>query len=179
MYDKPFADPRMSSDDKETSRARSVALRLLAAKSRSAAEIRERLSRRFAKETVEHTVAHLIDGGLLNDAEFAQQWRRSRETRKPRSRRMIEQELRQRGIADDLIDNALQDYDSQDAAYRAAARYAARQARSDQATFARRVGAFLERRGFEPAVVRRTLQRLREELEVGAPFAVGPAYDQP
>ena len=150
----------------EAAQARNAALRLLTIRPRTVAEMRERLEPRFGADTVEQTLARLLSEGLLNDAEFAQQWRSSRERRKPRSRRMIEQELRSKGIADDVVSDALEDYDSYDAAYRAAARYAARQKGTGRETFNRRVGAFLERRGFEYEIIRRTLQQLREELDI-------------
>ena len=104
--------------------------------------------------------------GLVDDADFAGQWRQSRERRKPSSRGMIEQELKQKGVADNVIEEALVDFDSTGAAYRAVSKYASRQAGRDKATFDRRVRAFLSRRGFEPEIVRTTLHRLRQELSI-------------
>ena len=150
----------------EEAQARSAALRLLAIRPRTVSEMSDRLTARFETPLVEQTLARLQSEGLLNDTEFARQWRSTRERRKPRSRRMIEQELQRKGVAEDIASNALEGYDSSDAAYRAAARYAARQKDSGRATFDRRVGAFLERRGFEPAIIRQTLRQLREESEL-------------
>ena len=155
----------------EAAQARNTALRLLTVRPRTVAEMRARLESRFESLVVEQTLARLQSEGLLNDTEFARQWRSSRERRKPRSQRMIEQELRRKGVAEEVIGDALEGYDSSDAAYRAAAKYAARQKGSGRAIFNRRVGAFLERRGFEGEVIRRALQQLREELglpEAGA-----------
>lgn len=148
----------------EAAQARNAALRLLTVRSRTVEEMRNRLGQRYGTSVVEQTVARLQSEGLLNDAEFAQQWRSSRERRKPRSRGMIERELRDRGVEDSVISETLEGYDSADAAYRAAARYTARQFHCDRTTFDRRVGTFLNRRGFEPGVIRQTIQRLREEL---------------
>jgi len=142
----------------EADRARSAALRLLSLKPRTVSEIRERLSRRFDSNSVELAVSRLLSEGLLDDAKYAKQWRDNRERRKPRGRRMIARELNARGIADHLIENALEGYYSIDAARRAAFKYAARQSASNRATFDRRVGAFLDRRGFEPEVIRKILQ---------------------
>lgn len=150
----------------EAAQARNAALRLLTTRPRTVEEMRKRLGQRFGAWAVEQTVSRLQSEGLLNDEEFAQQWRSSRERRKPRSRGIIERELRDKGVAEDIIGGALEGYDSADAAHRATARYAARQSGSGRAVFDRRVGAFLGRRGFEPSVIRQTLQQLREELEV-------------
>lgn len=147
----------------EANQARNAALRLLTVRSRTVEEIKNRLSQRYRATIIEQTVARLQSEGLLNDAEFAQQWRSSRERRKPRSRGMIKRELRDKGVDDSIISETLEGYDSADAAYRAAARYAARQSASDRSTFDRRVGSFLNRRGFEASVIRQTLQRLREQ----------------
>ena len=151
---------------REVAQARSAALRLLAIRPRTVAEIRKRLESRFGTPEVEQTLDRLQSEGLLNDTEFARQWRSSRERRKPRSRRMIEQELQSKGVAEDIASNALEGYDSYDAAYRAVAKYAARQKGNSRIAFDRRVDAFLERRGFERAIIRRVLQQLREELDL-------------
>ena len=150
----------------DADRARGAALRLLALKPRTVSEIRERLGRRFDSNSVEKAVSRLLSEGLLNDAEYAQQWRDSRERRKPRGRRLITRELNARGIAGHLIESALEGYDSMDAARGAAFRYAARQSASDRVTFDRKVGVFLDRRGFEPEVIRNVLRELREELNI-------------
>ncbi len=177
MHHSPPINPDLTLERTETDRARGTALRLLALRSRTVSEIREKLAKSFGSEAVEQAIARLLNEGLLNDAEFAQQWRQSRERRKPRSRSAIERELKQRGISEDVIDEALEDYDSLDAAYRAATRYAARQAGSDRAIFHRRVSAFLGRRGFGADIIRQTLQQLREELEIGGRPTTEPADD--
>ena len=150
----------------EAAQARQAALRLLTIRPRTVEEMRQRLSDRYGDAAAEQTVARLQAEGLLNDAEFARQWRTSRERRKPRSRGMIQRELRHKGVADDIISDALEGYDSAAAAHRAAARYAARQAAQGRAVFDRRVGAFLGRRGFDGQVIRQTLERLRQDLDV-------------
>ena len=158
----------------DADRARGAALRLLSLKPRTVSEIRERLLRRFDADSVEQTVSRLLNEGLLDDANYAQQWRDSRERRRPRSRRMIARELKDRGVAAHLIEDALEGYDSPEAARRAAARYAQRQSASDRVTFDRRVGAYLARRGFETNVIREVLRELRQNLEIGGSF---PAAD--
>lgn len=149
-----------------TTQATTAALRLLATRPRTIAEIRQRLTPRFGTEAAEKTISRLQSQGLLNDADFAQQWRNARERRKPRSPAMIAQELRAKGIADEIITQTLDGYDAPAAAHRAAARYAARQAHNNRATFDRRVTAYLHRRGFNSEITRQTLQQLRQELNI-------------
>ena len=171
MSREPFTETANPPSKTETERARGAALRLLALRPRTVSEIRERLGRRFDNNTVEKVVSHLLNDGLLDDADYAQQWRQSRERRKPRGPRMIAKELKARGVADDLIKDALEGYDSLEAARRAAFRYAIRQSAADRTTFDRRVGAFLDRRGFETDVIRRVLQEFREELGINGSFS--------
>ena len=150
----------------QEAQAINTALRLLAIRPRTVDEMRQRLSTRFGPAAAEKTVNRLQAQGLLNDSAFAQQWRNSRERRKPRSQGMIQRELRAKGVADEIISQTLEGYDSAAAAHRAAARYAARQSGGGRAVFDRRVGAFLNRRGFNGETIRQTLERLREELQV-------------
>ena len=170
MSREPFTETVNPPSRTENERARGAALRLLALRSRTVSEIRERLGRRFDNNTVEKVVSRLLSDGLLDDADYAQQWRQSRERRKPRGPRMIAKELKARGVADDLIKDALEGYDSLEAARRAAFRYATRQSAADRTIFDRRVGAFLVRRGFETEVIRKVLQEFREELGINGSF---------
>ena len=148
-------------------KARGTALRLLALRPRTVAEMKQRLTGRFDAATAEQAVTRLEAEGLLNDEAYARQWRESRERRRPRSARMIAAELRHKGVPAETIAGALEDFDSQAAAYRAAAKYASRQAGKDRTTFDRRVGAFLDRRGFQPSLIHDTVRQLREELGIG------------
>ncbi len=177
MDEAHLPDTALAPGSRDVNRARGAALRLLALRPRSVAEMREKLGRRFGTELAEMTVSRLESDGLLDDADFAQQWRESRDRRNPRGRKLIAKELKQRGVPDDAIESALQDFDSNGAARRAATRYAARQADCDRTTFDRRVGAFLDRRGFESSIVRETLRQLRVELEIEDRLADGHCQD--
>ena len=164
MYDARQSGPDEHPDlETRPPNATSAALRLLALRPRTVAEMTGRLEKRFGKQEAERIAQWLQAKGLLDDAEFAQQWRQSRERRRPRSRGMIEQELKQKGVATPVIEKAMEGFDSTEAAYRAAFKYASRQTRYDRKTFDRRVAAFLNRRGFESEVIRKTLHRLRQE----------------
>ena len=68
------------------------------------------------------------------------------------------------GVDSEVVREALSDYDSAENAYRAAARYASRLVGAEFPEFRRKLWAFLQRRGFESAVIRQTVERLREEL---------------
>ena len=166
MDEANIADIAAAPGRREANRARGAALRLLALRPRSVAGMREKLERRFGAELADMTVSHLEAEGLLNDEHFAQQWCDSRDRRSPRSSKLIKRELKQRGVPEEAIETALQDFDSGEAARRAGARYAAKQIGCDRVTFDRRVGAFLDRRGFDLSVIRETLREFRTELAI-------------
>ena len=144
--------------------AKQAALRLLAYRPRSVEELRRRLKERFSEPAVEQTVAALRTQGLLDDAAFAREWRCQRERLRPRGPATIANELRRLGVDSEVVDDALADFDAAGNAYRAAARYASRQSRQDYPEFRRKLWAFLQRRGFDAAVVRQTVERLWQEL---------------
>jgi len=148
----------------EIQRCRAAAFRLLDYRARSRAELSSRLIRRgFPAATVESVTARLTEQGLLNDAEFAQQWQENRASFSPRSGAMLRRELRVKGVATELIDAAVAQVDDVAVAYRAAAGRAARLKTDDYAEFKNRLGGYLRRRGFDYAVIKETLERLWRE----------------
>jgi regulatory protein len=140
------------------------ALRLLSYRQRSEAELRDRLVRkRVPANIVGDTIQRLRDAGLLDDTQFAQRWVDDRDQRAPRSRRLIAQELRAKGINKETISGATATVDELDAAYRAAERRARSMTSPSHSDFRRRIGDFLIRRGFDYEVVNRTVARLWDE----------------
>ncbi|HET6316889.1 MAG TPA: regulatory protein RecX [Chloroflexota bacterium] len=148
-----------------------VALRYLAARPRSEAEVRRRLTRSdrrgggFSSDQVEATLTQLRQHGLLDDARFAQYWLEQRRTFRPRGARLLQAELRQRGIASDLAAEttaALADDSAAVAqdAYRAARKRALQLADADERTFRTRIGQFLARRGFDWETIAAVTERL-------------------
>ena len=139
-----------------------AAYHLLALRPRSQQEMTSRLSRRFPPPVVAQAVERLCSRGYLDDTAFARYWREQRETFRPRSRLLLLQELRQKGINGEAIAQALEGWDEEANAYRAGQR-PARHPAPDHLTFCRKVEAFLRRRGFGLATAREAAQKLWEE----------------
>lgn len=149
-------------------RALAAALRLLAYRPRSVAELRTRLKQRaFAVDAIEETIGRLRRGGLLDDEQFARSWVESRERTSPRSRRLISSELRAKGVDARLAERSVAGADDEDAAYRAAARRAQSGRSLPHEEFRRRLGGFLLRRGFDYEVINRVVAKLWEEKGEG------------
>lgn len=89
-------------------RARALCLRQLTAGPRTADQLAQAMSRGGIESDVVVTVlARLTDVGLIDDEAFAAAWVESRHSRRGTSRRALAQELRTRGVADDLIGAAV------------------------------------------------------------------------
>jgi len=141
--------------------AHEAALRLLAYRPRSEAEIRQRLARRgLPPQVVQETIARLRDQGLLSDAAFARFWVETRDQTSPRGRRLLWQELAAKGIERETIRQAIAPVAEEDAALRAAQKKARHLQSQDYPVFRRRLGDFLLRRGFPYPTVRTIVERL-------------------
>ena len=89
-----------------------AAARFLEARPRSVQETRRRLvSAGYRADLVEATIEGLVELGMLDDEAFARMWLESRDRAHPRGRRALRQELRLKGIDDDI---ALQALDQRD-----------------------------------------------------------------
>ncbi len=146
------------------------ALRYLSPRPRSEAEIRARLNRHgFDADTIEQVLTKLKEQGLVDDIAFARFWRENRENFRPLSRRLIELELKQKGVDAETIAEASAGVDDELGAYQAAQRKARSLAGLDYSSFRKRLGAFLKRRGFDYELVNRTIDRVWQERDNARP----------
>jgi regulatory protein len=172
----------LSDEDVERLRAREderslfdAAVRFLAPRPRSRAEVRRRLLRPHPRrptpslEAVERILDRLQQLELLDDRQFAGFWIENRERFSPRAARALGQELRQRGVARETVEE-VSDPDRDDERALAAGRQRLRSvAGLDYEAFRARLGGFLLRRGFGYGVVRAAVRTLWEESRGGAP----------
>ena len=139
------------------------ALNYLSYRPRSSAEMSRYLRGKDVPSGVsEEVLQRLSAAGLLDDLAFAQYWVENRETFKPRGHRLLRQELRQKGISDELIAEALDEVDEEKSAYQAALKQASRYAGLDDEIFRQKMQNFLSRRGFNYGVITETICRLRQ-----------------
>jgi regulatory protein len=144
--------------------AHEKALRFLEPRPRSRAEVKQHLVKhKIAAEVIEPVIARLTDAGLLDDAAFAKYWVENREAFRPRAPRALRFELRQKGLADAAIAEALSAVDEGESAYRAGAARAQRWRNLEQREFLNKVSAFLVRRGFSYEIAKNTAKRLWDE----------------
>jgi regulatory protein len=149
-----------------------AALRLLEVRPRAEREIRDRLRRKqFEPEQIDATVSRLRNLGLLDDAQFARLWVANRTATSPKGSQALRYELISKGVdkhvAGKIVEDAL-DADAEarmceQVARKALPRYASS---PDRATFQRKLGGLLQRRGFGWDTVGPVLDRLWKERNV-------------
>lgn len=141
-----------------------AAARYLSYRPRSEAELKERLCRRgFDNDCIEAVMAKLKEQGLVDDLAFAQFWRDNRQSFSPRSQWLTRRELRQKKVAEEVMNQVVATIDDSDSAYRAALSKARSLSGYDYPQFRQRLGSFLRRRGFNYAVINHTIAQMWPE----------------
>jgi regulatory protein len=152
--------------------AMEIAAHFLATRPRTRHELERRLLRSgVSGEIIAGTLERLEALGLVDDVAFARWWAEQRDRHAPRGRRMVEAELRQRGVPREVMESlrgeelagpaldaeALPGSEQERAAV-ALARHLRNRPFPDDPKAVQRLGAFLVRRGFDPETVRAALR---------------------
>lgn len=150
-----------------------IAGRFLAARPRTRRELELRLRR---SATTEEVIAATLDRlevlGLVDDVAFTRWWAEQRDRHAPRGRRMVEAELRQRGVPRDVLE-ALRGEELAQPSLDAASLPDTEESRADAALEGhlrgrpvsedprarQRLGMYLVRRGFDPETARAAVRR--------------------
>ena len=151
-----------------------IATHFLGTRPRTRREIELRLRRgKVADQLIAATLTRLEKLGLVDDVAFARWWAEQRDRHAPRGRRMVEAELRQRGVPREVLE-ALRGEElaepSLDAegwpgtederADTALARHLRGRSIPDDPKARQRLGAYLVRRGFDPEAARSAIRRV-------------------
>jgi regulatory protein len=146
-------------------RCLNAALHYISYRPRSENEVRDRLKRgKYDTETREAVITRLKEKGYIDDLAFARFWLDNRQSFSPRSRWLTRVELKQKGVAESIIDQLVGDIDDVDCAYQAALGKINKISLSDYQTYRRRLGGYLKRRGFKYEIIKRTVERTWQEL---------------
>jgi regulatory protein len=154
----------------EQERAHEQALHFLSYRPRSETELAHHLSRHgFSEPAIQAESERLFRAGLLDDEAFARYWVSNRDQFRPRGQSALRHELRQKGVADDIVDAILRDSDESGKAYQVALERLARWQRANSAlsmgaaTLRRKLTDHLLRRGFGYQVIQQVWERLHSE----------------
>jgi regulatory protein len=145
-------------------RAMQQALLFLSYRARSENEIRKNLSKHEIPDAViEETLERLRREGFADDKKFASAWVENRSTFRPRGRRALALELRQKGIDDLTIESALEGIDDEALAYEAGQKKARKLRVQEWTEFRKKMSEFLARRGFSYSDIAPIVKRLWNE----------------
>ncbi len=140
------------------------ALLYLSYRVRSEKEIRQNLQKHeISEDGIEETLERLRKAGLVNDNEFAQTWVENRSTFRPRSRRALEMELRQKGLDDETVHAAVSGVDENALAYDSAIKRVNRLKGQEWSEFRKKLSEYLARRGFPYSVIAPTVTQVWNE----------------
>ena len=105
--------PPSTSEISREEQARALCLRLLTARARTRAELAGQLAKRGYPDDVSSRVLdRLTQVGLIDDADFAEQWVRSRRVNAGKGKRALAAELRTKGVPGEVITAALAGIDA-------------------------------------------------------------------
>ncbi|MFC3777909.1 recombination regulator RecX [Mycolicibacterium holsaticum] len=146
--------PRSTSEASREEQAHNVCLRLLTVRARTRAELAAQLTKRgYPDDVRDRVLDRLADVGLVDDADFAEQWVRSRRRNAGKGKRALAAELRNKGVDNEVITAALADIDTGAERTRAEELVRAKLRRErlddgDDAKVTRRLVGMLARRGY-------------------------------
>lgn len=141
------------------------AVRFLAHRPRSVYEIRRNLQgKKLDEPVIDAAIDRLNALGYLDDEAFARYWVENRTMFKPLGPAALRFELRQKGVPETIIQTVLVNLNPAEAAYQAAASQVRRLRGSDERTFRTKISSFLQRRGFNYAVIREAVDQHLETL---------------
>ncbi|MFC4081217.1 regulatory protein RecX [Amycolatopsis samaneae] len=163
-------DPMELSAEERWKKAKEICFDLLAARPRTQEELRQTLKRKgFDEETSETLLGKLDKAGLVNDAEFAELWVKSRQANQGLSRTALVAELRRKGVDGEIAAQAAEVVDRETEEQRARELVRKRLGslgNVDEQTAIRRLLGFLARKGYPQGLAYTVI---RDELrEYGA-----------
>jgi regulatory protein len=166
-----LSDEKIAKLQAEDARERAYlqAMLYLSYRARSESEIRQNLRKHEIPETViGETLEKLRREGLANDNQFAQTWVENRNTFRPRSRRALVMELRQKGLDEETITSAVSGVDEEALAHDAARKRVNRLKGLEWNEFRRKLSEFLARRGFPYTIIAPVVSRVWNETQADA-----------
>ena len=143
------------------------ALRLISYRPHSVHEVQNKLQENgFDESVIQSVIVRLGESGLVEDKSFAQAWIENRTVFRPRSRRLMAIELRQKGVPDEVVQNALADaVDDETLAFQSAILFARRLKKLEWQDFRKKLSAYLLRRGFSFDTVAPIVRRVWDEKQ--------------
>ncbi|MCP2324821.1 regulatory protein [Hamadaea flava] len=162
--------PEPPKDERE--RAREICLNQLSVRPRTRSELAAAMTKRgITAEIVEEVLDRYDEVGIIDDAAFARAWVDSRHHGKGLARRALGQELRRRGVDQEVIKEALADLEveTEEVTARELVERKLRTVRGEPDQVFRKLVSMLARKGYPPGIafraVKDVLARVSDEAE--------------
>lgn len=152
----------------ERQTAYAEALNYLSRKARTRTEIARKLKEKeIHPEIIETTLVRLQQEKLIDDELYAQQWAKQRVNSQKKGKVLIRQELRQKGVNKENIEQALEEIDPNDEIASATILAEKKWKSTSGEVFdkKRKTMAFLMRRGYSSDIVRKALDAVQQKPE--------------
>jgi regulatory protein len=138
----------------EYDKAFEQALRFLRYSDRTVHEMKDKLREKgFSEETVAHAVNRLKKLGLLDDSKFTERWIHGKIRSRPIGKRLIQQQLRLKGIHPEVISEMLEpiydEFAESDRINNLVKKQMAKYKKLDKIELRKKLYSFLMRRGFD------------------------------
>ncbi len=144
--------------------AKRIASKFLNRRRRTEKEVRDKLrTEKFEQELIDEIIPDLKNTGLINDEEFAFAFIHDKRLSKPISSRQIQNELRKRGVAKEVIENVLNASESEETEEDRASEAAMKKwnqllrREGDEKKRRQKLTSFLGSRGFEYDVIKKVM----------------------
>lgn len=142
------------------------ALKYISYKPRTILEVVKKLKEKnFDEDIVSIVMEMLVEKGYVNDLQYAQNWVENRSIHKPRSKKLITWELKNKQISDEIISEVTGEMVPEEKlSILAAEKYARRLSGYEKEIFIRKLSGYLIRRGFSYGTVNLTVQTIWNNL---------------
>ena len=145
-------------EDKDYLRAKDYAYKLLSYRQRSSREMAQRLRKKgVSAQAIRKTIEYLSELDYLNDENFAKFWVQSKIQAKPLGWSLLRYQLRQKGVAEEILERVFSEYALQYDEYEAARKLVSlrrsRHKHLNPLKLKRRLSDYLRRRGFSPETI--------------------------
>jgi regulatory protein len=139
-----------------------IALKYISYKPRTIFEVVKKLKENdFSEDIISIVLKMLVQKGYVNDLQYAKNWVENRSVYKPRSKKLITWELKNKQISEDIISEVTGEMIPEDKlAMLAAEKYARRLLGYEKEVFFRRLSGYLIRRGFSYTTVNSSVQMI-------------------
>ena len=156
-------------EEETLNKARQVAMRYLSGRDRSVHQVRQKLvEKEFAAAIVDQVIADLERHNLVDDRALAHRWVQVRVEGKGAGPAKLAQDLRRRGISQDIVKDVLEEFadilSSADAAADLLRKQRRRYVGIEKHKAQQRMNGFLARRGYQGDVVSKAVKQVWEEI---------------